>query len=41
MLIYSSILAWETPWTKEPGGLQSTGSQTDTTEHITLLLFGR
>ena len=21
------ILAWETPWTEEPGGLQSTGSQ--------------
>ena len=24
---YSSILAWEIPWTEEPGGLQSTGSQ--------------
>ena len=23
----SSILAWEIPWTKEPGRLQSTGSQ--------------
>ena len=23
----SSILAWEIPWTDEPGGLQSTGSQ--------------
>ena len=23
----SSILAWRTPWTKEPGGLQSMGSQ--------------
>ena len=22
-----SILAWETPWTEEPSGLQSTGSQ--------------
>jgi hypothetical protein len=22
----SSILAWETPWTKGPGGLQSLGS---------------
>ena len=21
--IHSSILAWETPWTEEPGGLQS------------------
>ena len=24
--IRSSILAWETPWTEEPGGLQSMGS---------------
>ena len=24
---YSSILAWEIPWTEEPGGLQSKGSQ--------------
>ena len=24
---HSSILAWRTPWTEEPGGLQSTGSQ--------------
>ena len=23
----SSILAWEIPWTEEPGGLQSTGLQ--------------
>ena len=23
----SSILAWEIPWTEEPGGRQSTGSQ--------------
>ena len=22
-----SILAWKTPWTEEPGGLQSLGSQ--------------
>ena len=27
MLTYSSILVWETPWTEEPSGLQSTGSQ--------------
>ena len=25
--IYSSILAWEIPWTEEPGGLQSMESQ--------------
>ena len=24
---HSSILAWKRPWTKEPGGLQSMGSQ--------------
>ena len=24
---HSRILAWEIPWTEEPGGLQSTGSQ--------------
>ena len=23
---HSSILAWRSPWTEEPGGLQSTGS---------------
>ena len=27
MAIYSSILAWKIPWTEEPGGLQSMGSQ--------------
>ena len=26
MATYSSILAWKTPWTEEPGGLQSIGS---------------
>ena len=25
---YYSILAWEIPWTEEPGGLQSMGLQT-------------
>ena len=29
---HSSVLAWRIPWTEEPGGLQSTGSQRDTTE---------
>ena len=24
---HSSVLAWEIPWTEEPGGLESTGSQ--------------
>ena len=27
MVTHSSILAWEIPWTEEPGGLQSMGSQ--------------
>ena len=27
MTTYSSTLAWKIPWTEEPGGLQSTGSQ--------------
>ena len=27
MAIHSSILAWRLPWTEEPGGLQSMGSQ--------------
>ena len=27
MATHSSILVWKIPWTEEPGGLQSTGSQ--------------
>ena len=27
MATHSSILAWRLPWTEEPGGLQSMGSQ--------------
>ena len=27
MANHSSILVWRIPWTKEPGGLQSIGSQ--------------
>ena len=27
MAAHSSILAWRIPWTEEPGGLQSRGSQ--------------
>ena len=43
MAIHSSILAWEIPWTEEPGGLQSTGSglqsnkELATTEQLTLM----
>ena len=35
MATHSSILAWRIPWTEEPGGLQSMGS--DTTERLMLL----
>ena len=27
MATHSSVHAWKIPWTKEPGGLQSMGSQ--------------
>ena len=29
MATYSSVLAWKIPWTEEPGGPQSMGSQRD------------
>ena len=32
MAAHSSILARRTPWTEEPGSLQSVGSQRDRTE---------
>ena len=35
MATYSSILAWETPWTEKPSGLQTTGVQrVRMTEHV-------
>ena len=37
MTTQSGIVAWRIPWTEEPGGLQSMGSQElDTTERLTL-----
>ena len=40
MATHSSILSWRIPWTEEPGGLQSMGSQQlDTAEWLTLSLF--
>ena len=27
MATHSSVVAWKIPWTEEPGGLQSMGSQ--------------
>ena len=39
MATHSSILAWRIPWTEEPGGLQSIGSQRVghdwSTKHVT------
>ena len=36
MATHSSILAWRIPWTEEPGGLQSMGSQrVNMTERVT------
>ena len=33
MATHSSVLAWTSPWTEEPGGLQSRGhKELDTTE---------
>ena len=35
MAPHASILAWEIPWTEEPGGLQSMGSQTVRHDQVT------
>ena len=32
MATHSNVLAWEIPWTEEPGGLQSMGSQKNRTQ---------
>ena len=35
MATHSNILAWEIPWTEEPGGLRSMGcKELDTTERL-------
>ena len=37
MATHSSILAWEIPWTEEPGGLQSMGcKELDTIEWLSM-----
>ena len=38
MATHSSILAWEIPWTEEPGRLQSMGSKTNTHRHTPISL---
>ena len=41
MSTHSSILAWEIPWTEEPGGLQSMGhKELDMTEHKLTYFLG-
>ena len=36
MATHSITLAWEIPRTEEPGGLQSRGSQSDTTQILSM-----
>ena len=36
---HSSILAWEIPWTEEPGGLQSTGLKKSRTKLSTVFSY--
>ena len=38
---HSSILAWRIPWTQEPGGLQSMGSQSVGQNWVTNILSGK
>ena len=38
MATHFSALGWRIPWTEEPGGLQSMGSQLGRTERLTLSL---
>ena len=41
MATHSSIFGWKIPWAEEPGGLQSMGSESDTTEHARMHYDGR
>ena len=41
MITHSSILAWRIPWTKDPGRLQSTGSQRVRYDWVTNTAFKR
>ena len=38
MAIHSSILAWEIPWTEEPGGLQNMGPMDFATKQTTIFV---
>ena len=39
MAMHSGVLAWRIPWTEEPGGLQSTGLESDMTDQLTRFTF--
>ena len=39
MATHYSILAWKIPWTEEPGGLQSMGSQRVKHDWVTITFF--
>ena len=39
MATHSNIFAWETPWTEEPGRLQSMGSHMDKSQTTTEQLY--
>ena len=44
MTTHSSVCTWRTPWTEQPAGLQSTGSQgvgRDGSDLARTVLFGR
>ena len=41
MTSHSSILVWRTPWTEEPGGLQSRGSHSRTRLTINTFTYNR
>ena len=41
MATHSSILAWRIPWTEEPGGLQSMGSQRVGNDRVTFTFTDR
>ena len=39
MTTHSSTLAWKIPWTEDPGGIHSMGSQRDVTKRLHFLFF--
>ena len=39
MATHSGTFAWKIPWTEEPGGLQSMGSESDTAKGLYIHIF--